>query len=223
MRGTRQGGSLSGALWCRYQSQVNLAVRDAVHRLGIGLKLRLPNSRTLVKDAVLDSTLSMPPTVYMDDVSCILTAVSDTLLLRGIAQLTPLVHEQYAKVALTLNYKPNKTCVMVHLAGKQKASLKQMLAQVAHNNGLEGCWLKDCSGRMIQVAPNYELLGRVVSECGKVEQEVSKRIAKSHDAFKQHLPVLRSPGLSRKSRLTFLSQYVLCHVTQGLAVLPLLC
>eukprot|EP00971_Amphidinium_carterae_P271379 5385228-Amphidinium_carterae.1 len=100
--------------------------------------------------------MCLPPTVYLDDVSCILTAVSDAQLLRGIASLTSVVHQEYAGLALSLSYKRSKTCVLVHMAGKQKGSLKQMLVKVAHDHGLEGTWMKECANRMIQVAPSYE-------------------------------------------------------------------
>eukprot|EP00971_Amphidinium_carterae_P336938 6473530-Amphidinium_carterae.4 len=154
LRGTRQGGCLSGALWCRYQAQLNAKLHAAVLRLGLCLRLRLPASRSFVQDVDNDSTLCLPPTVYLDDVSCILIAVTDVQLLRGIAALTPVVYQDYADLALSLNYKPYKTCVRVHMAGKQKGSLKQMLVKVAHDHGLEG-----------------------------IEQEITVRLAKAYDAI----------------------------------------
>eukprot|EP00971_Amphidinium_carterae_P251268 4987934-Amphidinium_carterae.1 len=87
-KGTRQGGSLSGLLWCRYQCDINQRIYRTVTSLGLLLKTRLPASRTMVMSEN-DSILGVPPTVFMDDVSCIVVAPSDRALLRGIAKLTP--------------------------------------------------------------------------------------------------------------------------------------
>eukprot|EP00971_Amphidinium_carterae_P212492 4217093-Amphidinium_carterae.1 len=104
------------------------------------------------------------------------------------------------------------------MSGKSKGSLKQMMVKIGCDHGLPGTWLKDGAGKMIEVAPCYELLGLQVSECGRIDREVTVRLAKAFDAYRLHSAVLRSPALARKSRLAFLQQYVLCHITQGVAV-----
>eukprot|EP00971_Amphidinium_carterae_P327316 6458611-Amphidinium_carterae.2 len=220
MKGTRQGGSLSGLLWCRYQCCINQRIHNTVTSLGLTLKTRLPASRTLAP-AENDTVIGVPPTVFMDDVSCIVVAPSDRALLRGMAKLTPVVHQDYQLMGLDLNYKPNKTCVMFHFTSKERRNLQQMFLQMGEERGLLGAWFVDASQRPIPLALSYELLGKWVADNGNLDQEISARVAKTHEASRSYAAVLKSGALSRRSRITLTKQYVLVHLTQGAAVLPI--
>eukprot|EP00971_Amphidinium_carterae_P289279 5743698-Amphidinium_carterae.1 len=76
LKGARQGGSLSGLLWCRYQARINLLMKEAIVSLGLSITIRAPASRTLRPDP-RDSTLTVPPTVYMDDASLLVSSACD--------------------------------------------------------------------------------------------------------------------------------------------------
>lgn len=148
--------------------------------------------------------LPLPMVTWADDVSVPMISTTASGLLRVVHDLVPSIDQVFRNFGLHLNYQAGKTEIMIMVKGSEAAQVRETLLFEQYGT------LELSNGASLRAVTGYQHLGILFAQRAALQAEVSERLRKARNAFKQlSKPLFGNRRLSIALRLSLLESLVL--------------
>eukprot|EP00971_Amphidinium_carterae_P345547 6486560-Amphidinium_carterae.1 len=215
--GTAQGGTLSALLFILL---LQLALRIcSQYIIDMDLALMIPQRDTAMLSLVPDSHIHVAPIAYHDDILMALVAETPSELLRKTRQLMMAVDAVFRDYNMLLNYKRNKSELILQLPlGEAKRTFTALNQDALAQNMSAPAIALD--GVCLNITHSYLYLGLVATADMTGAKHVERRVALYFAQVKRFKRVLTSGELVLSSKIGLFRTHLLPVLVFGLQSLP---